>query len=64
MCDAIGRDDFVPPSVLTWQEEQVRFAFQNGEAVFMRNWPHAWSPCDGARSRVANQFAVALFCRG
>ena len=43
MCDAIGRDGFVPSSVLTWQEEQVRFAFQNGDAVFMRNWPYAWS---------------------
>ena len=62
MCDAIGRDDFVPPSVLTWQEEQVRFAFQNGDAVFMRNWPYAWSLLqDGARSKVANQFAVAPF---
>ncbi len=62
MCDAIGRDGFVPPSVLTWQEEQVRFAFQNGDAVFMRNWPYAWPLLqDGARSKVANRFAVAPF---
>ena len=62
MCDAIGRDDFVPPSVLTWQEEQVRFAFQNGDAAFMRNWPYAWTLLqDGTRSTVANQFAVAPF---
>jgi multiple sugar transport system substrate-binding protein len=62
MCDAIGRDDFVPPSALTWQEEQVRFAFQNGDAAFMRNWPYAWSLLqDGARSNVANRFAVAPF---
>lgn len=62
MCDAVGRDDFVPPSVLTWQEEQVRFAFQNGDAAFMRNWPYAWTLLqDGTRSKVANQFAVAPF---
>jgi multiple sugar transport system substrate-binding protein len=52
----------VPSSVLTWQEEQVRFAFQNGDAVFMRNWPYAWSLLqDDSRSRVVNRFAVAPF---
>jgi multiple sugar transport system substrate-binding protein len=62
MCDAIRRDGIVPSSVLTWQEEQTRFAFQNGDAVFMRNWPYAWGLLqDGARSRVANRFAVAPF---
>ena len=47
-------------SVLTWQEEQTRFAFQNGQAVFMRNWPYAYAllaRADG--SAVAGRFAVA-----
>lgn len=52
----------VPPSVLTWQEEQVRFAFQNGQTAFMRNWPYAWvlvnNPSD---SRVAGRVAVVPF---
>jgi multiple sugar transport system substrate-binding protein len=62
MCDAIGRDGFVPASVLTWQEEQTRFAFQNGDAAFMRNWPYAWGLMqDRARSQVANRFAAAPF---
>jgi multiple sugar transport system substrate-binding protein len=30
-------DGVVPRTVLTWQEEQTRFAFQNGGALFMRN---------------------------
>jgi multiple sugar transport system substrate-binding protein len=65
MCDAIRRDGIVPSSVLTWQEEQTRFAFQNGDAVFMRNWPYAWRLLqDGARSRVADRFAVAPFPAG
>jgi multiple sugar transport system substrate-binding protein len=65
MCDAIGRDGFVPPSALTWQEEQTRFAFQNGDAAFMRNWPYAWSLLqDGSSSLVADRFAVAPFPAG
>ena len=43
MRDAIYADGVVPPAVLTWQEEQTRFAFQNGQAVFMRNWPYAYA---------------------
>ena len=62
MVDATKADGFVPPSALTWQEEQVRFAFQNGDAAFMRNWPYAWALLqDGSRSRVENRFAVAPF---
>ncbi|NIR44639.1 MAG: extracellular solute-binding protein, partial [Gemmatimonadetes bacterium] len=50
----------VPQSALTWQEEQVRFAFQNGQAAFMRNWPYAYPLMqDSSESRVAGRFAVA-----
>lgn len=65
MRDAIWADGFVPASVLTWQEEQVRFAFQNGQAAFMRNWPYAWALLqDPGRSRVAGRVAVAPFPAG
>ncbi len=50
----------VPRAALGWQEEQVRFAFQNGRAVFMRNWPYAAALMrDRTTSRVAGHFAVA-----
>jgi multiple sugar transport system substrate-binding protein len=60
MCDSIRRDGFVPSSVLTWQEEQTRFAFQNGRAMLMRNWPYARALlADAAASRVAGRFGIA-----
>jgi multiple sugar transport system substrate-binding protein len=60
MRDEIYRDGIVPSAVLTWHEEESRFAFQNGEAVFMRNWPYAVGLMqDSAQSRVARRFSVA-----
>jgi multiple sugar transport system substrate-binding protein len=52
----------VPASALTWQEEQVRFAFQNGQVAYMRNWPYAWALLrDSTRSSVAGHVGVAPF---
>ena len=65
MRDAVDAGGFVPPTTLTWQEEQTRFAFQNGQAAFMRNWPYAWALLqDGSQSRVANRVAIAPFPAG
>ena len=60
MRDAIYGSRIAPQEVLTWHEEEARFAFQNGAAVFMRNWPYAYSLlADTSESRVAGKFAVA-----
>jgi multiple sugar transport system substrate-binding protein len=45
--------------VLTWQEEHTRFAFQNGQAAFMRNWPYAYALLGADDSQVRGRFAVA-----
>jgi len=59
MRDAIHTRGVVPDASLTWQEEQVRFAFQNGQAAMMRNWPYAYGLMqDPAQSRVAGKFSV------
>jgi ABC-type sugar transport system, periplasmic component len=60
MRDQIARERVAPSEVLTWHEEEARFAFQNGNSVFMRNWPYAYSLlADSAQSRVAGHFAVS-----
>jgi multiple sugar transport system substrate-binding protein len=65
MRDEIYRDGIVPSAVLTWHEEESRFAFQNGEAVFMRNWPYAVGLMqDSSVSRVAGRFRVAAMPAG
>jgi multiple sugar transport system substrate-binding protein len=60
MRDAVWATGIAPATVLTWQEEQVRFAFQNGQAALMRNWPYAHRLLQDERaSRVAGRFGVA-----
>ena len=50
----------VPRTALAWHEEETRFAFQNGQAALMRNWPYAYPLLqDSARSRVAGRFDIA-----
>jgi multiple sugar transport system substrate-binding protein len=52
--------DFSPAQVLAFREEQSRYAFQNGAAVFMRNWPYAWPLLqDSEQSKVAGRVAIA-----
>jgi multiple sugar transport system substrate-binding protein len=48
-----------PREVLTWHEEECRFAFQNGRALYMRNWPYAVQAMNGPDSKVAGKFAIA-----
>lgn len=58
--DVRGPEAIVPAAALAWREEQTRFAFQNGDAVLMRNWPYAAALLrDPAGSRVAGRYAVA-----
>jgi multiple sugar transport system substrate-binding protein len=55
---ALNEQAIVPRAVLGWQEEQTRFAFQNGRALFMRNWPYAFPLMQDPGSKVAGRFAV------
>lgn len=60
MVDLIYKENVSPRAVTTYMEEEARRVFQNGQAVFMRNWPYAWSLLnDRKESKVAGKVGVA-----
>ncbi|MCQ0969144.1 ABC transporter substrate-binding protein (plasmid) [Paracoccus sp. TK19116] len=48
-----------PEGVLSYQEEEARGVWQTGNAVFMRNWPYAYTLSQGDDSAVKGKFDVA-----
>ena len=53
-----------PKAVLNYGEEEARGVFQAGNAVFMRNWPYAWSLGQGADSPVKGRIGVTVLPKG
>ncbi|MEO1018358.1 MAG: ABC transporter substrate-binding protein [Pseudomonadota bacterium] len=49
-------DTIAPPGVLAYKEEEARGAWQTGNAVFMRNWPYAYSLGNGEESAIRGKF--------
>ncbi|MEB3336896.1 MAG: ABC transporter substrate-binding protein, partial [Leptolyngbyaceae bacterium] len=47
-----------PPGVVTYREEDTRYLFQAGEAVFLRNWPYVWPLANGDDSPVKGKIAL------
>ncbi|HJV72287.1 ABC transporter substrate-binding protein [Ideonella sp.] len=48
-----------PTAVLNYGEEESRGVFQAGHAVFMRNWPYAWSLGQAEGSVIKGRIGVA-----
>ena len=53
-----------PEGVVSYQEEESRGVWQTGNAVFMRNWPYAYSLGNSADSAVAGKFGVTTLPSG
>ena len=53
-----------PPGVLAYQEEEARGVWQTGNAVFMRNWPYAYSLGNGEDSAIKGKFDVTTLPAG
>lgn len=57
-------DTISPRSVLNYTEEEARGVFQSGNALFMRNWPYAWSLAQSADSPVKGKVGVVALPKG
>ena len=53
-----------PEAVLTYGEEESRKVFHEGNAVFMRNWPYAWSLAQSADSPVKGKVGITVLPMG
>lgn len=53
-----------PKGVLNYTEEEARGVFQSGNAVFMRNWPYAWSLAQSENSDVRGKVGVTTLPHG
>ncbi|MEZ5931916.1 MAG: ABC transporter substrate-binding protein [Alphaproteobacteria bacterium] len=53
-----------PEGVLNYSEEEARGVFQSGNAVFMRNWPYAWSLGQAEDSTVKGMIGVSALPKG
>ncbi|MGS2743851.1 ABC transporter substrate-binding protein [Halomonas sp. LS-001] len=56
--------DISPNGVLNYTEEEARGVFQVGNAVFMRNWPYAWSLAQSEDSDVRDKVGVVQLPAG
>jgi trehalose/maltose transport system substrate-binding protein len=56
--------DISPPEVLTADEDATNKAFSEGNAVFMRNWPGAWSALLQANGALRDKIGIARLPRG
>lgn len=47
-----------PKGVTTYQEEETRRLFQNGDAVFLRNWPYVFPLAQESTSKIQGKIGI------
>jgi multiple sugar transport system substrate-binding protein len=60
MCGLLHQNPLSPPNTFTdMKEEEVRRFFQNGNALFERNWTYAWGLHNAAGSPIEGRVGMA-----
>jgi multiple sugar transport system substrate-binding protein len=54
-------EGWAPRAVLTYQEQHSLRAFAEGKAIFMRNWPYAWTILNKPGSPLRGKVGIAPF---
>ena len=63
MCKLV-EEGLAPKGVLGMIEEDTRGVFQDGRAIFMRNWPYAYDLVQGPGSKVKGEVGIAPLPHG
>lgn len=59
------KDKYAPPEVVSYQEEDALYNFEQGKTLFMRNWPYAWFQLnDASKSKVKGKVGITKIPRG
>lgn len=55
------KQGWIPKAAITYQEEEGRRSFQQGNLLFLRNWPYVYGLANtkGPDSKIVGKFAVA-----
>ncbi|HLW60288.1 MAG TPA: ABC transporter substrate-binding protein [bacterium] len=62
--DLVRKDHVTPPGVATMTTDDTRVAFQDGRAVFLRNWTYAYDLFQSSGSKVAGLVGIAPLPKG
>lgn len=55
--------NIAPNGVLGYTEEEARALFQNGDALFLRNWPYVWNNVQADGSPVQGKVGISVLPR-
>lgn len=58
LCAVVNQHKITPPDVTRYQEDDARRVFQEGQALFMRNWPYAWTLAQAEDSPIKGKVGI------